>query len=99
MSDAPKEYPVDFIVPKHLRAEVDSFDGYVTEVCWAFANRLHDAGVEPAYALCVVTNILIREAAHQAVVTRKCLLNGEPDPGRWRYVTDAAFRKVLEAAA
>lgn len=99
MTDQQFESGNDFTLNDEQRKLVSAFGDDLSMMAASFAVAFMGAGLTEARAAGVITNLLIRCAAGSACRTRRVLLGGEPDPARWRDVTDRAFQRAVEYTA
>lgn len=97
MADHPKEQPYDLNEEQaaiHLELHERLFNLHEL-----FASKLVDAGLEEHQAINVPTIAMINVAASFACTLRRVAFGQEPDPAKWRAVTDAVFAAAVVSCA
>ncbi len=84
----------DFTPPKEVAERLfEPFNAELSSFCANLSEAAHAEGLTRSQANVVVCHMLIDCAAMIACRNRRVFLEGEPDPKRWRRVTEAAFNR------
>lgn len=86
----------DYTVSDEVKKLAKPFSDGLSMLCGEFVMAAIAAGLTEAQAISTVTYMLIDCAAGAACRNRVHLLGGDPDPARWKLVTERAFERAVE---
>lgn len=97
MSDHPKEVTYD--LNEQQSAIYLSLHERLFDLNELYAQRLVNAGLEEHQAVNTSTIAMINVAASFACTLRRIAFGQEPDPAKWRALTDAVFARAVVSSA
>ncbi len=86
----------DFTISDEVRELAHAYEEELSELSMAFLLGAVSLGLTEVQGVGVVTHILIGTAAESACRARRELLGGEPEPERWKSVTEKAFARAVK---
>lgn len=87
--------PADMELSDEIKAAMPAGHDVFATAGAAVVSMFRDLVEEPSHAICIATHMALRFAAIASIRVRRDLLNGTPDPRRWRQVTDDIFARAL----